>query len=145
MSTVAGYKSLPENVTRSLSDVIDNLGKAVTSGNLIISLPDPLGNGTVSVVADADYFVTIAGRNSAHSYVPKNIHKGFSSGNKHYASLGQDCPSHIFSETKGQWNCRNIDDFSLSFEKILEFLDNFSRNKYVLLTLVEVFLLYVLF
>ena len=68
-------------MTRSLSDVIENLGKAVTSGNLNISLPDPLGNGTVNVIADTDYFVTIAGRNSAHSYVPKNVHKGFSSGN----------------------------------------------------------------
>ena len=48
-----------------------------------ISIADPLGNGTlVNITADKNYYVTIAGRNSAHNYVPKNVDHGYSSGMK---------------------------------------------------------------
>jgi len=76
-----GYDTLPDNVKRNLTQVLDNIGKAVASGNMNISIADPLGNGTlVNITADKNYYVTIAGRNSAHNYVPKNVDHGYSSG-----------------------------------------------------------------
>lgn len=78
---VIGYDSLPADVKRNLSQVIDNIGHAVTDGSLVVTLADPLGNGTMlNYTADPEYYVTVTGRNSAHNYVPKNVDKGYSPG-----------------------------------------------------------------
>ena len=53
----------------------------MTDGSLVVTLADPLGNGTMlNYTADPEYYVTVTGRNSAHNYVPKNVDKGYSPG-----------------------------------------------------------------